>query len=170
VSTVHTLHAGAEKRSPEPPQLRVVLPASKPGRTGTEHPVPSAWAGATEVVVVSTAALGELVARLLEAGTSISGSGRGGDEPARRAADPARLWGLTRREREVFEQLARGASNAEIAAGLVLSNATVKTHVGRILAKLGLRDRAQAIVFAYETGFVQPGVDSAPPPHTGIPA
>ena len=66
---------------------------------------------------------------------------------------------MTERELEVFHHLARGASNAEIATALFLSDATVKTHVAHVLAKLDLRDRVQAVVYAYESGVVRPGGD-----------
>jgi len=74
-----------------------------------------------------------------------------------RTVDHAALSSLTEREVEVFELMARGLSNGEIAASLLLGETTVKTHVGRVFMKLHLRDRVQAVVLAYEAGIVRPG-------------
>jgi DNA-binding NarL/FixJ family response regulator len=77
--------------------------------------------------------------------------------PAQTLPAPSRLESLTGREHEILLRLARGLTNAQIAADLFVSEATVKSHVGHLLAKLGLRDRVQAVILAYETGIVRPG-------------
>jgi DNA-binding NarL/FixJ family response regulator len=106
-------------------------------------------AEAVRVVARGDALLAPGVTRRLIAEFARLGAPRG---PSR-----AKLTGLTERETEVLALVAQGLSNAEIAGKLVVAEQTVKTHVGRIFTKLGLRDRAQAIVYAYETGLVNPG-------------
>jgi DNA-binding NarL/FixJ family response regulator len=71
--------------------------------------------------------------------------------------DDSALAALTDREKEVLALMARGLTNLEIGARLFVAEATVKTHVGRVLAKLGARDRVQAVIIAFETGLVTPG-------------
>jgi DNA-binding NarL/FixJ family response regulator len=77
--------------------------------------------------------------------------------PRSRAPSPVALGALTPRETEVLQLIARGLSNAEISDTLIIAQQTTKTHVGRILAKLSFRDRAQAVILAYESGLVAPG-------------
>ncbi|MER7619957.1 response regulator transcription factor [Streptomyces sp. NPDC126503] len=112
---------------------------------------PADLIGAVRVVAAGEALLAPSVTRRLIADFAAS-------RPApRRDATALRLNGLTPRETEVLELIARGLSNQEIAARLVLAEQTVKTHIGRVLAKLDLRDRAQAVIFAYESGLITPG-------------
>ena len=106
-------------------------------------------ASAVRVVASGDALLAPGVTRRLIAEFARLGAPRG---PSRRQLDD-----LTERETEVLALVARGMSNAEIAGRLVVAEQTIKTHVSRILMKLGLRDRTQAVVLAYETGLVQPG-------------
>jgi DNA-binding NarL/FixJ family response regulator len=89
--------------------------------------------------------------------------------PAPQAGVPPELAALTERELEVLRLIARGLSNDEIAAALVVSAATVKTHVNRVIAKLGGPSRAQLVVLAYETGWVRPGEVTDPPAASGPP-
>lgn len=106
-------------------------------------------ADAVRVVAAGDALLAPSITKRLIAEFSRLGAPRA---PSRR-----RLAELTEREAEVLNLVARGLSNGEIAGELVIAEQTVKTHFGRILMKLGLRDRPQAIVYAYEVGLVRPG-------------
>ncbi|MGW6978753.1 response regulator [Streptomyces sp. NPDC054932] len=107
---------------------------------------------AVRVVAAGESLLAPSVARrLIEEYTTVTGAAARAELPA------GRLDVLTARERETLLHLGRGLSNAEIAAALVVSEHTVKSHVGNVLAKLGLRDRIQAVICAYETGLIAAG-------------
>ncbi|MGW2176726.1 response regulator [Streptomyces sp. NPDC001732] len=113
---------------------------------------PTDLISAVRVVAAGEALLAPSVTRRL-----IADFARQGPAGVARSGHALRLNGLTPRETEVLELIARGLSNQEIAGKLVLAEQTVKTHIGRVLAKLDLRDRAQAVIFAYESGVVVPG-------------
>jgi DNA-binding NarL/FixJ family response regulator len=110
---------------------------------------PEELAAAIRVVAAGEALLAPSVTRRLIQ--------RFAGQPPPKTVDAKALGRLTDRETEVLRLLARGLSNAQIAAELVVSETTVKSHVAHLLMKLGLHDRVQAVVLAYETGFVQPG-------------
>ncbi len=111
---------------------------------------PADLTAAVRVVAAGDALLAPSVTRRLIAGFAAQ-------RRAPRGAPRLRLNGLTERETEVLGLVARGRSNAEIAADLVVAEQTVKTHVSRVLTTLELRDRPQAVVFAHESGLVTPG-------------
>jgi DNA-binding NarL/FixJ family response regulator len=110
---------------------------------------PEELAAAIRVIAAGEALLAPSVTRRLIQ--------RFADQPPPKAVDAKALGRLTERETEVLRLLARGLSNTQIATELVVSETTVKSHVAHLLTKLGLHDRVQAVVLAYETGFVQPG-------------
>ncbi len=129
-----------------------VLDAIRAGASGflTKDAPPDELVAAVRVVARGDALLAPGVTRRLIERLAAA------PEPAA-VASTATLDGLTQREREVLVEVARGRSNQEIAAALVIAEQTVKTHVSRVLGKLGLRDRAQAVVAAYESGLVVAG-------------
>jgi DNA-binding NarL/FixJ family response regulator len=145
---------------PEPPKILIlttfdlddyVYEALRAGASGFLLKDASAreLADAVRLVAAGDALLAPGVTRRLIAEFARMGAPRG---PSRKQLD-----GLTERESEVLALVARGMSNGEIAGHLVVAEQTIKTHVSRILMKLGLRDRTQAVVLAYETGLVHPG-------------
>jgi len=145
---------------PDPPKILVlttfdlddyVYEALRAGASGFLLKDASATelANAVRLVAAGDALLAPGVTRRLIAEFARMGAPR---SPTRK-----QIEGLTERESEVLALVARGMSNAEIADHLVVAEQTIKTHVGRILMKLGLRDRTQAVVLAYESGLVHPG-------------
>jgi DNA-binding NarL/FixJ family response regulator len=132
-------------------QDEIVYDAMKAGASGflLKSAPPARLVEAVRTVAVGDALLAPSITRRLV--EQFVGRPRPGD------GAPAALDDLTDREREVLILIANGLSNGEIAARLVVSEATVKTHVNHVLQKLALRDRVQAVVLAYETGLVQPG-------------
>jgi DNA-binding NarL/FixJ family response regulator len=128
-----------------------VFAALRAGACGflLKHASPEALVAAVRTVAAGDGLIAPSVTRRLIAEFARS--------PAAPIRPPKELDRLTDREREVLELVARGKSNAEIADELVVGGSTVKTHVTHALTKLGLRDRVQAVIYAYEAGLIQPG-------------
>lgn len=134
-----------------------VIDALRAGASGflLKDAAPDDIVAGIRVVAAGDALLAPSVTRrLLDRFVAAPGARRA---PAVNREPPPGLDQLTEREREVLASMVRGLSNTEIGTELYLSEATVKTHVGRVLTKLGVRDRVQAVVLAYERGLVQPG-------------
>jgi DNA-binding NarL/FixJ family response regulator len=141
---------------------RYVYAALAAGASGflLKDVTPAHLAAAVRLVNTGDALLAPSITRRLVERFARGEGGRSAPRPAPDLETPAvhrDLAALTPREREVLTLMGRGLSNTELAQELTLSQATVKTHVARIFAKLTLRDRAQAVVLAYETGLVSPG-------------
>ena len=132
-----------------------VYDALRAGASGfmLKDALPEEIAGAVRIVASGEALLAPAVTRSV-----IEEFAR--QRPAVPPAPPAVIAELTPREREVLDLLARGLSNPEICERLVISEATAKTHVAHILQKLALRDRVQAVIYAYETGLISPGQET----------
>jgi DNA-binding NarL/FixJ family response regulator len=111
------------------------------------------------IAAVHTVAAGEA---LLSPSVTRRVIDRMAQQPTPALADQAKLDGLTAREREVLQLIARGLSNREIGAALAVEESTIRTHVKRVLMKLALRDRVQAVIFAYETGVNRPAPSATP--------
>jgi len=153
------------RRAPQPPEVIVlttfdadenVLGALRAGASGflLKDVRPGELVAAIRTVAAGDAVVSPRVTRrLLEEYAQVLPLA-----PDQRERQYPQLAALTEREREVLIAVARGLSNTEIAACLFVSEATVKSHVGRILSKLTLRDRVQVVVLAYEAGLIQPGV------------
>jgi DNA-binding NarL/FixJ family response regulator len=153
----------ALQAEPDPPRVLIlttfdldeyVYRALRAGASGflLKDARPDELVAAIDVIARGDALLAPSVTRRLIADFSANGAHRRPSTPP-----PKELATLTEREREVLTALAKGRSNAEIAAELYVGEATVKSHVSNVLLKLGVRDRVQAVVFAYEAGVVTPG-------------
>ena len=189
IAAIREILAEAAREGRDPPRILVLttfdldeyvhnaLRAGASGFLVKSTPAAKLFAAVEAVAAGDLAFTPEITRRFVEAfhrdQDSAAGSGPAPPEAADPAARPrsrAPAAELTSRELDVLRMVGTGLSNTDIAAALVLAEATVKTHVYRVMTKLGLASRAQAVVYAYETGLVRPGDASPGPPRTGDPA